>query len=270
MHIFFSSAYEYSCRADAGAAMLLCERPRVLSLCGYYSCATFVKTTEEDELVGILSLFVTAFLIGLTGAMIPGPMTSVAVHHGVGLGWIAGPAMVSGHALLEAVMVIAIAFGAARFLTEPMFTGLIGIVGGLVLIYMGVGIVRSAGNVQMTEPDQTAQGERNGKPTSALAAAVAAGVTTSVSNPSWPIWWGTVGAGHVTLALSAFGAAGVAAFYAGHILSDLAWYTAITTAVATGGKRLSSRVMGTVLRILGVFMIVIACHFIWSGIQMIR
>lgn len=219
--------------------------------------------------MAIASVFATAFLVGLTGAMIPGPMTSVAVHHSVGLGWIAGPAMVSGHALLEAVMVASIAFGAARFLTEPMFTGLIGIIGGLVLIYMGVGIVRSAGSVNMTESGQTAQKERKRRLMPALAAAVVAGVTTSVSNPSWPIWWGTVGAGHVTLALSSSGVAGVAAFYVGHIVSDLAWYTALTTVVAAGGRRVSSQAMSTVLRILGVFMITIACYFIWSGIQIL-
>lgn len=219
--------------------------------------------------MGIASLFATAFLVGLTGAMIPGPMTSVAVHHSVGLGWIAGPVIVSGHAVLEAMMVAAIAFGASQFLTDPLFTGLVGILGGLALIYMGISIVRTAGGVQLAGASQES-GVGLGKQTArSFAAAIAAGLTTSLSNPSWPVWWGTVGAGHVTLALRSCGAPGVVAFYAGHILSDLAWYTLLTSAVAVGGRRISQQSMSAVLKVLGIFMIAIACYFVMSGVQIL-
>ena len=93
----------------------------------------------------VVGQFASAFLLGLTGAMMPGPMMTVTAQHSASLGWLAGPAVVAGHAVLETVMVSAIALGAARFLTAPAFAGTIGLIGGLVLVYMGIGVVRAAG-----------------------------------------------------------------------------------------------------------------------------
>lgn len=217
--------------------------------------------------MGIFSQFATAFLIGFTGAMIPGPMTSVAVHHSVGLGWIAGPVVVAGHAVLELLMVAAIALGVAQFLTTPLFTGLIGLIGGLVLVYLGVGVVRTAGEAQLGGLGQAAAVDRRRRTARSLLAAVAAGITTSLSNPYWPIWWGSVGAGHVTLALAASGMAGVVAFFIGHIAADLTWYTALTAAVVSGGRRVSPRAMRVTLKLLGVFMLAMAVYFIVSGVR---
>lgn len=236
-------------------------------MCQRYPYATIVKIAIGVLRMGILSQAATAFFIGFTGAMIPGPMTSVAVHHSVGLGWIAGPMVVSGHAILELCMVAAIALGAAQFLTTPLFTGLVGLIGGLVLVYLGVGVVRHADETQLEGIGQAAVVDRPSRTAHSLFAAVAAGVTTSLSNPFWPIWWGSVGAGHVALALAASGMAGVVAFFIGHIAADLTWFTALTAAVVTGGRRVSPRAVRVTLKLLGVFMLVMAVYFIVSGIR---
>ena len=90
--------------------------------------------------------------------------------------------------------------------------------------------------------------------------------TVKHSNPYWVVWWGTVGAGHVALALRTAGAAGVAAFFAGHFSADLACYIALAALMATGGRRLPQAALTTTLRVLGVFMVAMAGYFIYSGV----
>lgn len=214
----------------------------------------------------VFSQFASAFLLGLTGAMMPGPMMSVTARHCTVLGWLAGPVVVLGHALLEIAMVLAIALGAARFLTEPTFAGVIGLIGGIVLVFMGVGVVRAAGGVQLQGSGDAERLGADGPSGRAYLSAVLAGTFTSLSNPYWVIWWGTVGASHVTLAMHTSGRAGIAAFFTGHISADLAWYIVLAAVMTTGGKWLPPVVFGTTLRVLGVFMVAMAGYFIFSGL----
>lgn len=214
----------------------------------------------------VVGQFASAFLLALTGALMPGPMMTVTAQHSASLGWLAGPAVVAGHAVLEAAVVAAVALGAARFLTAPAFAGAVGLIGGLVLVYMGIGVVRTAGTTylnadggsnRITQPDLSKR---------ALLSAGISGTVTSISNPYWVIWWGTVGAGHLALALRTSGAAGVAAFFAGHFSADLAWYIVLAALMATGGRRLPQAALAMTLRALGVFMVAMAGYFIYSGV----
>lgn len=216
--------------------------------------------------VWVVGQFASAFLLGLTGAMMPGPMMTVTAQHSASLGWLAGPAVVAGHAVLETVMVSAIALGAARFLTAPAFAGTIGLIGGLVLVYMGIGVVRAAGTTHLNTNGGSGRHTQLDRSKRVLLSAGVAGTVTSLSNPYWVIWWGTVGAGHVTLALRTSGAAGVAAFFTGHLSADLTWYVVLAALMATGGKRLPQAAVGMTLRVLGVFMVAMAGYFIYSGV----
>ncbi len=214
----------------------------------------------------VVGQFASAFLLALTGAIMPGPMMTVTAQHSALLGWLAGPVVVAGHAVLEAAAVSAIALGAARFLAAPMFAGAIGLIGGLVLVYMGIGVVRTAGTTQLGADGGSSAHTESDRSRRAFLSAGLAGTVTSLSNPYWVVWWGTVGASHVTLALRASGAAGVAAFFAGHFSADLACYIALAALMATGGRRLPQAALTTTLRVLGVFMVAMAGYFIYSGV----
>ncbi|HHV62699.1 MAG TPA: LysE family transporter [Firmicutes bacterium] len=95
------------------------------------------------------SLFVTSFLVGLSGAVMPGPLVTVAIA-GVGrIGGFSGLAASVGHGIPEAILVIALAFGFGDVLRIPLITGLIAIIGGLILAWMAVGMFRSAGTLEI-------------------------------------------------------------------------------------------------------------------------
>jgi threonine/homoserine/homoserine lactone efflux protein len=87
-----------------------------------------------------------------------------------------------------------------------------------------------------------------------------------LANPYFIIWWATIGIGYIMHSLR-FGAAGVFAFFAGHILADLAWYGDVSLALAKGSMFLTTRLyrvlMGTGAALLASF----ACYFIYAGVD---
>lgn len=170
----------------------------------------------------IALFFGSAFLIGLTGAAMPGPMLSVTLERTARYGWFAGPLIALGHSLLELLLIIAIVFGFGPILSSQTFTGFLGIFGGAILIWMGLGVVRNAAGVSLPQVNQDDSDGNQQRPWQRVPArTVLFGVTTSLSNPYWLLWWGSVGAGYVAIALQTLGFAGLLAFFLGHISADL-------------------------------------------------
>jgi len=49
-------------------------------------------------------LFSTAFVVGLSGALMPGPVTAVTAEHSLKKGIIAAPMVTLGHGVMEALV----------------------------------------------------------------------------------------------------------------------------------------------------------------------
>ncbi len=94
---------------------------------------------------------------------------------------------------------------------------------------------------------------------------VVGGIVSSLSNPYWTIWWATIGMGLLTKAY-AIGVAGLVAFYVGHILGDLTWYSAVSGIVAAGRRWITPRVYRTMLMVAAAFLLALAGWFLYSGI----
>jgi threonine/homoserine/homoserine lactone efflux protein len=52
----------------------------------------------------MIKLLAIGFLIGLTGAVVPGPMLFATIEASLRRGWIAGPLIVLGHAAVEVLI----------------------------------------------------------------------------------------------------------------------------------------------------------------------
>ena len=92
------------------------------------------------------------------------------------------------------------------------------------------------------------------------------GVLGSASNPYWFIWWATIGVTYLLWSLK-LGIAGVASFFAGHILSDLSWYALVAIIIATGRKAINNTVYSWLLVICGVALVGLGAYFVVSGID---
>src|SRR3990172_8924176 len=95
--------------------------------------------------LGALSaIFGTSFVVSLSGALSPGPLTTMAVREGARTGFWAGPALALGHGLIELVLVIGLELGLNELLDRDPVTATTAFVGGAFLIYLGVRTILAA------------------------------------------------------------------------------------------------------------------------------
>ena len=223
-----------------------------------------VNAIPMEELMELLLLAGSWWIIGFSGAMMPGPVTTLVVTETARRGFVAGPLITIGHVLLELAMVVALFFGLGDLLKQNAIAGTIGLLGGLVLLWMGFSIVRNAwqGKVSLMLVQSAPSATTSGNP-------IAAGMLATISNPYWLLWWATVGAAYL-ITFRAFGLAGVIAFYIGHTLADWVWNNVVAFVVATGRRAMSDRVYRGILIVCGAFLIVLSFYFVSSGIGFLR
>ena len=64
-----------------------------------------------------------------------------------------------------------------------------------------------------------------------------------------------------------FGILGVASFFTGHILADLAWYAFISFGIAKGRYYFSDMAYRRLIGGCAFFLLIFSCYFFWSGIE---
>lgn len=205
------------------------------------------------------ALVITAFMVGLSGAMMPGPLLTATIAESTQRGFMAGPLIVLGHAILEFLLILALLSGLSAFLTKASVSQFIALAGGLFLLYLGCSMLKDtlAGRLSL-ETENTADSQ--GK----LMHPVPVGIFISLSNPYWIIWWATIGLSYLTLAMKN-GPAGIAAFYGGHIAADLFWYSLIAGLIAGGRNFISQKAYNVILAFCGLFLIGLGGYFIYNG-----
>jgi threonine/homoserine/homoserine lactone efflux protein len=210
-----------------------------------------------DSLTGI---FFASFLIGLSGALMPGPVLTVTISQVTSRGFLAGPLIVLGHGILELSLVVAVAFGLGRFLTHGPVIGTIAVLGGIFLIYLGADMLRNFKGLSFSFQDRTGAGKFTDHP-------VMAGILTSLSNPYWTIWWASIGVGYIAISRR-LGPVGLASFFVGHILSDLSWYSFVALTLTLGRRIITDRLYRGVVAICGLFLVGFGLYFGYSGFHM--
>ena len=211
-------------------------------------------------------IFVTSFAVCFSGAITPGPMLVYTIRESIRRGFVAGPLVVAGHALLEVAVVIGLAVGVARFLEESMAGSVIALLGGLFLLWMGWGMAR--------HPSRHVLPERGSGSDSVAGAnrpwmAVSGGVLVSMSNPFWSLWWATIGLSYIVWAAD-LGVGGLVSFYTGHILADLVWFGLVSIAVTSGRRIMTPGVYRALMVACGLFLVVLGIYFMVSGVGFLR
>lgn len=204
--------------------------------------------------LGAWGLLFTSFVIGLSGAVMPGPVLAVTVSHAARQGVVAGPLVVLGHAILEAALLIALVLGLGPLLTRSGVAGIIGGAGALILVWLAWGMFRSLPRLTLAvEPGAVRK-----------AGPVCDGFLLSLANPYWSLWWATVGLSLTAMALETpLGWWGLAVFYAGHISSDLIWYLFVALVVAKGRRFINDTAYRWLVGCCAGFLIFFAVYFAW-------
>ena len=90
-----------------------------------------------------LAIFGTSFLVGLAGALMPGPLLALDIREATERGFWAGPYIATGHSVLELLVVLLLAGGLLQVVEDGPAFAVIALLGGLFLLWMGWGMVRA-------------------------------------------------------------------------------------------------------------------------------
>ena len=200
----------------------------------------------------LLSFLAEAVLISLSGVMSPGPITAVAVVRG-GESPYAGVLVALGHGLVEFPLIALVGWGFGFLVQTAWVRTAIALVGGLVLLAMGIGMLRSR---QRASP---ADGRVHRLP-------LVAGALLSAGNPFFLVWWVTVGAALIGRSLQ-FGAWGPVVLGVTHWSVDLTWCTFLSALSYRGRRTFGPRFQETVLTLCGAFLVLFGGKYIWDGVR---
>ena len=178
----------------------------------------------------LLILFGVGLSTGLSGAMMPGPLTLYTISEAFRRGPLIGLQIAAGHLLLEACFVGVVIVGLRDALSSAAFRVAVAWVGGVGLIVMGLLIL---GKIRRLSLADHAQVTFRWGP-------FLGGACFSLASPGFLIWWATIGA-TVFLQGALAGAAGIAMVAAGHALADLLWGWFVAFSVSHGKRYCSDR-----------------------------
>jgi threonine/homoserine/homoserine lactone efflux protein len=209
----------------------------------------------------MIIIFLSSLALAFSGAMMPGPLLTYTIGQALNSGPFAGLIIITGHALLELVLVILIFMGFDTILQSDGAQIGISIVGGLLLVYMGSQMIfGSIRNKVKIELDKKDTGARN---------MVFAGIMVSAANPYFFLWWAVVGLGFLLQAYKSFGLAGVAVFYMGHILADFFWYGSISLVVGKTRRFIRENPYRFLIALLGAVLIYFGGSFFYNALPLL-
>lgn len=208
----------------------------------------------------LFEIFFGAMIVGFSGALTPGPMLTLVISSTARKGFWTSFFIVAGHALLELAVVIAFFMGFIRYLENPLIAKIIGIVGGIFLLYLGVDILISVKRNRFLIDFKSIIMDRTITIRS-TGIIMLKGVLVSLMNPYWYIWWISIGAAFIIKSVK-FDVGGVTAFFTGHISADFIWYLFIGFLISTGRRFFNQKIYNIILIICSLFLFYLGIKFI--------
>jgi threonine/homoserine/homoserine lactone efflux protein len=207
-------------------------------------------------MMALILFLIQVFIISISGAMQPGPVTATAITMGTRNRW-AGSLLAVGHGIVEFPLMVLIILGLGTIFQKTPAQIAIGVAGGLILLYMAYGIFKTA-----SRPVSTEAVTRKDKP-------VWAGIIFTISNPYFLVWWATVGLGLATSATK-FGLYAFVLFAVVHWLVDFMWVTALSFASFHGTTLFGPKVQRRVMQVCAGAMLFFGLFFLYkAGVMLI-
>ncbi len=201
--------------------------------------------------MALILFLIQVFIISISGAMQPGPVTATAITMGTRNRW-AGSLLAVGHGIVEFPLMILIILGLGAIFQKTSAQITIGIAGGFALLYMAYGMFKTA-----SQPATVVAGTRQDKP-------VMAGIIFTAFNPYFLIWWATVGLGLATSATK-FGLYAFVLFAIVHWLVDFMWVTALSFASFHGTTLFGLKVQQRVMQLCAGAMLFFGLFFLYKA-----
>jgi threonine/homoserine/homoserine lactone efflux protein len=204
------------------------------------------------------TIFISSFVVALSGAMMPGPLLTTTITESLRRGYSAGPLLILGHGILELALLVLLLLGISPLFSNQLFFVSVSLSGGAILLWMSWAIIRALPALSLEGLGETAEAEGHNL--------ILKGIAVSIANPYFTIWWATIGLGYIMHSMR-LGPAAIAAFFTGHILADFAWYGVVAVAMAKGRMFLSTYIYKGIMATGAAFLAFFACWFVYSGLD---
>jgi threonine/homoserine/homoserine lactone efflux protein len=197
----------------------------------------------------MLHALLLGFIIGLTGALVPGPTLVVTITSALKRGWKEGPKVFIGHGILEAAIFPVIILGLGTQIVVQDYSFLIAGFGGTALIIFGL---MTFWGPKEIDTNPTATGNFDNP--------FFAGIITSAANPYFWIWWLSIGCVFILTQLE-IGLLNAVVFLIGHWIADLGWLTVVSISIHRGRSVLSDRAYSRTISLCGIFLVAFGIYF---------
>ena len=196
----------------------------------------------------IIQMVFLGFVIGLTGALAPGPTLVATINASITGDWTTGLKVSLGHVIVELFLVILILLGLATVAVP--YTSAIAGIGGIALIAFGALTIAGSRRATMrTSSPQT------------VANPYMAGLVTSAANPYFWIWWLSIGSAMIIAGLQG-GLVLVGALMIGHWSADTVWLTLVSTGVSKGRMIVPDSTYQKIIALCGIFLILFGAYYL--------
>ena len=200
----------------------------------------------------MLAFVASVFVISLSGALMPGPVFAMVLTKSCKSPW-AGAQAALGHAVIEVPLILLISWGAASFFDHAAVKFVLGVAGGGMVVWMGIGMFRARRVIASEQRDSSSS-------------AFTSGIILSAGNPFFILWWATVGALLISRAAE-FGASGLWALILTHWLTDLVWVSIVSLVVYKTHRLWAPAFQTAVFTLCSLLLVGFGGWFMVSGLQ---
>lgn len=213
-----------------------------------------------------LLLLSIGFGVGLSGAIAPGPLFTATIKDTLKYGPLTGPMMCIGHLFVEISIILGLALGVSYVINIPIVRALIGVVGGIGLLYLGYQMIKERKKFESISEESIKNiGANTRELKNDLLPPIKTGFVFTILNPAMFIWWFTIGNSLIMRGLT-IGFMGVFMLFIGHWFADVSWYTFLSVSLSKGKKFISKKVYEVILLACGIFLLYLGITFLYESI----
>ena len=205
----------------------------------------------------VFGFIATIIVLTASGALAPGPLFFATISHGTKHGAKTGIIFSIAHTVVEFSLIMLLALGLLSVASEPIVKIIIGIVGGIVLIAFGAFQIRK---YIISKPEELK------KPKSSYTHLFIMGLVFTGLNPYFILWWLTVGAQLILMALSFAAILGVVLMFICHVWMDYVWLTVTAYLARKGMKVIGLKWYRVLIGVFGAVLIYFGITFLANSI----
>ncbi len=225
--------------------------------------------------MGVFEILIAWFVLSLTGALAPGPLTAAVVMQSSKHGRLHGILPMVGHAIVELGIIAAIILSVQALTLTPLTIDILVGFGGIIIILFGLLALRDYRYREVIQEEE----ETSKVTTSSVIEATAHGAAVSIFSPYFLIWWFGVGLANVTMLVGTLQIGVGTVFLAGvliyvtHVSTDFLYGAVLTFGTDAASKKAKigdinwvSVFIGVVQIGLGVWFVILAAPGLFSAL----